>query len=112
MIEFNKLQVREIPREFNSSKRYIIGCDPYDQADDNSRMSIFSVYDKYIGRNVLLVKTKRTFNVFVKSLANTFYKSDSIVSDKFIINGKAKRISEIRTEVQQLQGHTSSQLGE
>lgn len=104
MINFNDLQVVESVETQNKidrielRKNYVIGCDPFHQVEEE--INIFSIYDRFNGRYILRMRTKRSFEWFCNfiSLRDTF-KFNYIISTKFVTpDGRAKKPDQIRIE--------------
>jgi len=98
LINFEDLNIIDAPvhKDTRSEfKQYIIGCDPFDQIED-PELSVFSVFDKYTGRQNLKMITKKHFDWFVEFVQKNEILNNFVVSRKFINeDGRAKKPREI-----------------
>lgn len=84
--------------KLDSRKNYIVGADPFDQ-EEGSQMSVFSVYDRLSCKEVVKMKTNKTFDWFCSFLMLRDYVKSYVISNKFITpDGRAKKPSQIRIE--------------
>lgn len=117
MLNFDDLQVVESVETQNKierlelKKNYVIGCDPSHQVDED--INVFSVFDKFNGRFILKIKTKKSFDWFCNFLILKSMFKNYIISYKFITtDGRAKRIDQIRVETGGFETNLAAQRAE
>jgi hypothetical protein len=107
MIQFSQLKIEQRVEDIDpifSTKRYVIGADPFNQRGVLSKSNVFVVYDKYTMREQSRTVTKLTFDKWLEwilkhteSSCFKLCKREYIVSYKFINkNGTATNPVQIR----------------